>query len=110
MLNGFPRPIYVATSPVDMRKSFDGLAAVVKNGLQNNGCDFDFTRESQNRQVAQNGKNRHKRLLRNGIMLSSPITFVEHKFANQDQGDKTRKHNCNDNACFFTRFFMQILR
>ncbi len=42
MLNGFPRPIYVATSPVDMRKSFDGLAAVVKNGLQKNPLDGTF--------------------------------------------------------------------
>jgi transposase len=31
MLNGFSRPIYVATRPVDMRKSFDGLSAIVKN-------------------------------------------------------------------------------
>jgi len=31
MLNGFSRPIYIATGPVDMRKSFDGLAAIVKN-------------------------------------------------------------------------------
>jgi Transposase and inactivated derivatives len=31
MLNGISRPIYVATEPVDMRKSFDGLAAIVKN-------------------------------------------------------------------------------
>lgn len=42
MLNGFPRPIYVATSPVDMRKSFDGLAAVVKNGFQRNPLDGTF--------------------------------------------------------------------
>lgn len=37
-----PRPIYVATSPVDMRKSFDGLAAVVKNGLGRNPLDGTF--------------------------------------------------------------------
>lgn len=42
MLNGFPRPIYVATNPVDMRKSFDGLAAVVKHGFQKNPLDGTF--------------------------------------------------------------------
>lgn len=42
MLNSFPRPIYVATSPVDMRKSFDGLAAVVKSGFQHNPLDGTF--------------------------------------------------------------------
>jgi len=31
MLNGISRPIYIATEPVDMRKSFDGLSAIVKN-------------------------------------------------------------------------------
>ena len=31
MLNGISRPIYIAIEPVDMRKSFDGLAAIVKN-------------------------------------------------------------------------------
>jgi len=31
MLNGISRPIYIATEAVDMRKSFDGLAAIVKN-------------------------------------------------------------------------------
>ena len=42
MLNGFSRPIYVATTPVDMRKSFDGLAAVVKHGFQKNPLDGTF--------------------------------------------------------------------
>ena len=42
MLNGFPRPIYVATNPVDMRKSFDGLAAIVKHGFQKNPLDGTF--------------------------------------------------------------------
>jgi len=46
MLNAFPttlpRPIYVATGPVDMRKSFDGLAAVVKNGFHRNPLDGTF--------------------------------------------------------------------
>ena len=42
MLNGFSRPIYVATSPVDMRKSFDGLAAIVKHGFQRNPLDGTF--------------------------------------------------------------------
>lgn len=42
MLNSFPRPIYVATSPVDMRKSFDGLSAIVKNGFQKNPLDGTF--------------------------------------------------------------------
>jgi transposase len=42
MLNGFSRPIYVATNPVDMRKSFDGLAAIVKNGFQKNPLDGTF--------------------------------------------------------------------
>ena len=52
MLNGFPRPIYVATSPVDMRKSFDGLAAVVKNGFQKNpltGTFFVFINKTADR-------------------------------------------------------------
>ena len=31
MLNGISRPIYVAVESVDMRKSFDGLSAIVKN-------------------------------------------------------------------------------
>ena len=43
MLNAPPitpsHPIYVATSPVDMRKSFDGLAAIVKNGFKKNPLD-----------------------------------------------------------------------
>jgi transposase len=42
MLNGFPRPIYVAISPVDMRKSFDGLSAIVKHGFQKNPLDGTF--------------------------------------------------------------------
>jgi len=39
MLSGCLQTIYVATSPVDMRKSFDGLAAVVKNHFQKNPLD-----------------------------------------------------------------------
>lgn len=42
MLTSFPRPIYVATNPVDMRKSFDGLSAIVKNGFQKNPLDGTF--------------------------------------------------------------------
>ena len=46
MLNGppitLPRPIYVATAPVDMRKSFDGLSAIVKNGFRKNPLDGTF--------------------------------------------------------------------
>ncbi len=42
MLRGFPRPIYVATSPVDMRKSFDGLGSVVKNDFPKNPLDGMF--------------------------------------------------------------------
>ena len=42
MLSSFPRPIYVATNPVDMRKSFDGLAAIVKHGFQKNPLDGTF--------------------------------------------------------------------
>ena len=42
MLGSFPRPIYVATVPVDMRKSFDGLAALVKNSFQKNPLDGTF--------------------------------------------------------------------
>jgi transposase len=42
MLNGIHRSIYIATSPVDMRKSFDGLAAIVKNGLKKNPLDGTF--------------------------------------------------------------------
>jgi transposase len=42
MLNGTNRPIYIATAPVDMRKSFDGLAAIVKNGFQKNPLDGTF--------------------------------------------------------------------
>ena len=39
MLNSFPRPIYVAATPVDMRKSFDGLAALVKHSFHKNPLD-----------------------------------------------------------------------
>jgi len=42
MLNGFSRPIYIATGPVDMRKSFDGLSAIVKNSFQKNPLDGTF--------------------------------------------------------------------
>ena len=42
MLTGFHRPIYIATSPVDMRKSFDSLAAIVKNGFNKNPLDGTF--------------------------------------------------------------------
>ena len=46
MLNGppitLPRPIYVATTPVDMRKSFDGLSAIVKNSFRKNPLDGTF--------------------------------------------------------------------
>ena len=42
MLNSFPRPIYVATSPVDMRKSFDGLASIVKNSFKKNPLEGTF--------------------------------------------------------------------
>jgi len=42
MLNGFSHSIYVATSPVDMRKSFDGLAAIVKNCFKKNPLDGTF--------------------------------------------------------------------
>ena len=49
MLNGFAHPIYVATSPVDMRKSFDGdlpsrreCAVIVKNCFKKNPLDGTF--------------------------------------------------------------------
>jgi len=42
MLNGFQQSIYIATAPVDMRKSFDGLSAIVKNGFQKNPLDGTF--------------------------------------------------------------------
>ena len=42
MLTGFHRPIYIAIHPVDMRKSFDGLAAIVKNGFNKNPLDGTF--------------------------------------------------------------------
>lgn len=39
MLSACQQRIYVATSPVDMRKSFDGLAAIVKNSFLKNPLD-----------------------------------------------------------------------
>jgi transposase len=39
MLNNFSQSIYIATSPVDMRKSFDTLAAIVKNSFGKNPLD-----------------------------------------------------------------------
>jgi len=42
MLTGFQHPIYIATAPVDMRKSFDGLSAIVKNGFKKNPLDGTF--------------------------------------------------------------------
>jgi len=40
MLNGLSQPtIYIATRPVDMRKSFDGLAALVKNAFTKDPLD-----------------------------------------------------------------------
>jgi transposase len=39
MLNGLSHPIYISTQPVDMRKSFDGLAAIVKNSFNKNPLD-----------------------------------------------------------------------
>jgi transposase len=39
MLNVLPQPIYISTNPVDMRKSFDGLAAIVKNSFHKNPLD-----------------------------------------------------------------------
>ena len=42
MLNGTHRPIYIATQPVDMRKAFDGLSAIVKNGFKKNPLDGTF--------------------------------------------------------------------
>jgi len=40
MLNGLSQPtIFIATTPVDMRKSFDGLAAIVKNSFHKNPLD-----------------------------------------------------------------------
>ena len=52
MLNGISRPIYVATEPVDMRKSFDGLSAIVKNHFHQNplsGHLFVFINQSADR-------------------------------------------------------------
>jgi len=34
MLSGVSRPIYIATKPVDVRKSFDGLAVFVPPAQQ----------------------------------------------------------------------------
>ena len=42
MLTASHRPIYIAIHPVDMRKSFDGLAAIVKNGFNKNPLDGTF--------------------------------------------------------------------
>jgi len=42
MLNGYQQSIYIATAPVDMRKAFDGLSAIVKNGFQKNPLDGTF--------------------------------------------------------------------
>ena len=42
MLSGFQQSIYIATAPVDMRKSFDGLSAIVKNGFKKNPLDGTF--------------------------------------------------------------------
>jgi transposase len=39
MLNGLSQPIFISTAPVDMRKSFDGLAAIVKNSFGKNPLD-----------------------------------------------------------------------
>jgi transposase len=42
MLNGYQQSIYIATTPVDMRKSFDGLSAIVKNSFKKNPLDGTF--------------------------------------------------------------------
>jgi len=42
MLNGYQQSIYIATVPVDMRKAFDGLSAIVKNGFKKNPLDGTF--------------------------------------------------------------------
>jgi transposase len=39
MLNGLSQPIFISIQPVDMRKSFDGLAAIVKNSFNKNPLD-----------------------------------------------------------------------
>jgi transposase len=39
MLNNFSQSIYIAISPVDMRKSFDSLAGIVKNSFHKNPLD-----------------------------------------------------------------------
>lgn len=42
MFNSSQRPIYIATAPVDMRKSFDGLSVLVKNGFKKDPLDGTF--------------------------------------------------------------------
>ena len=42
MLSGFQQSIYIATAPVDMRKSFDGLSGIVKNDFKKNPLDGTF--------------------------------------------------------------------
>jgi transposase len=52
MLSGVSRPIYIATEAVDMRKSFDGLAAIVKNHFRSDplsGHLFVFINRSADR-------------------------------------------------------------
>jgi len=52
MLSGVSRPIYIAIEPVDMRKSFDGLAAIVKNHFHHDpliGHLFVFINRSADR-------------------------------------------------------------
>lgn len=52
MLSVTSRPIYVAVDPVDMRKSFDGLSAIVKNHFHRNplsGHLFVFINRSADR-------------------------------------------------------------
>jgi transposase len=52
MLNGISRPIYIAVDPVDMRKSFDGLSAIVKNHFRHDpltGHLFVFINRSADR-------------------------------------------------------------
>lgn len=52
MFNFYPRRIFLATHPVDMRKSFDTLAALVKTTLASNpysGDAFLFYGKRKNR-------------------------------------------------------------
>jgi len=52
MLSGISRPIYIAVEPVDMRKSFDGLSAIVKNHFHHDplsGHLFVFINRSADR-------------------------------------------------------------